>query len=92
MATTDPRVQEILAKLQRDSERETMSDGDQIACPVCHEAFGDLYEYSSNDEGEHEIECPHCDEPILLRCVVSIDYTAIPDDKRAAERAAKGGA
>jgi hypothetical protein len=43
----------------------------EAACPKCGKFLRDLWEYG---EGEHDIECGWCDAPLLLKCIVSIDY------------------
>ena len=57
-------------------ERETYDKGGQIACPVCHREFGDLFEIGGGDEGEHEIECPICYAPITLARNIEVTYAA----------------
>ena len=43
----------------------------EAACPKCGKLNRDLWEYG---EGEHNIECGWCAAPLLLKCIVSIDY------------------
>jgi len=48
---------------------------DQVTCPTCEKSFGDLWDYEWDHRESIEIECPHCDAPLTLRGVVSIDYS-----------------
>lgn len=65
--------------------QETHSDDDEIACPKCGEINTDLFEVGRGDEGDHDMDCGHCDAPLAISRVVSVSYTATV-------RAAKGGA
>lgn len=60
-------------------------DHSTAECPRCHGTFEDLTEYDVWD-GEQEIDCPCCGEPIILSCSVSISYsTRIPEESGSEE-------
>ena len=69
---------EMAARWTREREQETHDDGDRIACPVCKESFGDLWDYDWSRDEDKEIECPHCDAPITLSRHVEVSYTCRP--------------
>lgn len=43
-----------------------------LTCPKCGETIDDLWEYDGNEDGSCDIECPSCDAPLVLTCMVSI--------------------
>jgi len=56
--------------------RQTYSEEDSIACPVCGEVRGDLWDYDWGNRGEIEVECPGCDADLYLTAEYSVTYTA----------------
>ncbi len=58
--------------------RETTNDGDAIACPRCGYVMRDLWDHgwAGEEDEDTETECGGCDEPIVIRRVVSVDYYA----------------
>ena len=54
---------------------ETSSDtSEQIECPACGENITDLWDHNWDHECI-EIECSHCDAPLVLCRAVYVTYT-----------------
>lgn len=59
-----------------DTATHNEGSSEQIKCPWCGEMNRDLWDHGWGHREELETECGHCDKPILLSRVVSVDYTA----------------
>lgn len=62
--------------MTRDESAETHSDGDTIACPWCGYPHRNLWDHHLDDGATTTVECGECGRSFMLRCYVSVDYTA----------------
>lgn len=65
-----------MSKRATRSKRVTESDSEWIACPLCGEMHGELWDYDWRMREDVETECGSCGGKFTLTRTVSVSYRA----------------
>lgn len=71
-------ISSVMTEQSEEKTEPTHDDGESIVCPLCGEAWADLWDYEWSNADCIETECPYCEAKITLCASYSVSYTCHP--------------